>query len=149
MGEEDRGRKDKVPVKEGLFLWPFPEGDTPPLIASRCDVCKKAFFPERDRCPHCQEKGDMKEISLSKRGKLYTYTIVRQAPPGFKPPYATALVDLPEGVRLFAQLTTADPEEIEVDGEVALTYGAIAVNKEGSEIVSYMFRPLNRPREGG
>ncbi|NIN65009.1 MAG: benzoylsuccinyl-CoA thiolase, partial [Anaerolineae bacterium] len=47
----------------------------------------------------------MEEIALSRTGKLYTFTIVRQAPAGFRAPYATALVDLPEGVRIFAQLT--------------------------------------------
>jgi len=83
----------------------------------------------------------MKEIPLSQQGTLYTYTIVRQAPAGFEPPYATALVDLPEGVRLFAQLTTADPDEIKLDEPVELTFGPIAMDKAGNEVISYLFRP--------
>jgi uncharacterized OB-fold protein len=86
--------------------------------------------------------GSLEEVALSRRGTLYSYTIVRQAPPGFRAPYATALVDLPEGVRIFAQLTTADPREIRMDGPVELTFGPIAVDKDGSEVISYKFKPV-------
>ena len=149
MKADDKGRRGQVPVKEGLFIWPLPKDDIPSLMGTRCDACGKTFFPKRETCPNCQEKGNMKEVLLSKIGRLYTYTIVRQAPPGFEPPYATALVDLPEGVRLFAQLTTADPAGIELDGEVELTFGPICEDKSGREVISYMFRPLKRGGKGG
>jgi uncharacterized OB-fold protein len=132
----------QLPVKEGLFPWPLPEGEIPSLIGSRCDRCGNSFFPKRKRCPDCQDKGKTREVPLSRTGTLYTYTIVRQGPPGFHPPYATALVDLPEGVRLFAQLTTVVPGEIVLDGPVELTFGPIANDREGNEIVSYRFRPV-------
>jgi uncharacterized protein len=144
MTDNDERIQVSVPVKEGLFPWPIPEGEVPPLVGSRCGVCKQSFFPKRSRCPNCQDKGRMEETPLSKKGTLYTYTIVRQAPPGFKPPYATALIDLPEGVRLFAQLTTADPKEIEMDGPVELTFGPIAVRKDGAEVISYKFKPIKQ-----
>ena len=136
--KEIRGR---VPVKEGLFPWPLPGGEAAQLVGSRCERCGKSFFPKRTLCPYCQRTQEMKEISLSRRGRLYTYTIVRQAPKGFTPPYATALVDLPEGVRLFCQLTTADPEVIQIGGVVVLTFGPITVDSEGNEVISYLFRP--------
>jgi len=129
MNQKGESSKGKLPVKEGLFPWPLPEGG-------------RTFFPKQSLCTDCQEKGDLKEISLGRDGKLYTYTIVRQGPPGFTPPYATALIDLPEGIRLFAQLTTADPDQIHLDGPVELTFGPIAVDKEGNEIISYLFRPV-------
>lgn len=144
MKEEDQKTRRRVPVKEGLFPWPLAEGELQSLTGSRCTRCGQGFFPKRSRCPACQEVGNMEEIPLSREGRLYSYTIVRQAPPGFRAPYATALVDLPEGVRLFAQLTTADPKEIEIDGPVELTFGPIAVDKDGNEVVSYKFRPLRR-----
>lgn len=142
-GAEDRTRGG-VPVKEGLFPWPFAEGETPSLLGSRCARCGQGFFPRRNRCPICRDPGTMEEIPLSRRGTLYSYTIVRQAPPGFRAPYATALVDLPEGVRLFAQLTTTDPREIQMDGPVELTFGPIAVDKEGNEVIAYKFSPVPR-----
>ncbi len=129
---------------EGLFTWPLPDNGSARLIGSRCEGCGRSFFPKRRICPECQEGVGMKEISLSQRGKLYTYTIVRQAPAGFEPPYATALVDLPEGVRLFAQLTTVDPDEIQFDGPVELTFGPIALDREGNEVISYLFRPVEK-----
>jgi uncharacterized OB-fold protein len=141
--KEERTAKT-VPVKEGLFPWPIPSNGVPCLIGSQCSKCGQTFFPKRVRCPDCQELGNLQEISLSRKGTLYSYTIVRQAPPGFQPPYATALIDLPEGVRLFAQLTTANPAEIQMDGPVELTFGPIAVNKDGTEVISYKFRPINQ-----
>jgi uncharacterized OB-fold protein len=84
----------------------------------------------------------VEEISLSSEGHLYSYTIVRQGPPGFRAPYATALVDLPEGVRLFAQLTTADPKKIKIDGPLQLTFGPVAVDGDGNDVISYLFEPV-------
>ncbi|MFH1243227.1 MAG: Zn-ribbon domain-containing OB-fold protein [Pseudomonadota bacterium] len=141
---EEKKVKGKVPVKEGLFPWPLPEDGSARLMGSRCERCGQSFFPRRGICPDCQEEGDLKEIFLGRQGKLYTYTIVRQAPAGFKAPYATALVDLPERVRLFAQLTTVDPDKIRLDGPVELTFGPIAMDKEGNEIISYLFKPAEK-----
>ena len=140
MKQGDSEVKGKVPVKEGLFPWPLPHDGSATLMGSHCEGCGQSFFPKRTLCPECQEGGVMKEIPLSQRGTLYTYAIIRQAPAGFEPPYATALVDLPEGVRLFAQLTTADLDEIKLDEPVELTFGPIARDKAGNEVISYLFR---------
>jgi len=86
----------------------------------------------------------MEEVPLSREGRLYTYAIVRQGPAGFDPPYTTALVDLPEGVRIFARMTTVDPRDLRLDGPVALTYGPIGRDREGNVIISYLFRPLKK-----
>jgi uncharacterized OB-fold protein len=139
---EGNAKKGQVPIKSGLFPWPLPEDGSARLIGSRCQQCGQGYFPKRLQCPECREKGPMEEIALNPSGRLYTYTIVRQAPPGFQAPYATALVDLPEGVRLFARLTESDPSRIRIEGPVELTFGPIAKDKEGNEIISYLFKPV-------
>ena len=142
MNKDENSIKGKVPIKAGLFPWPLPEDGSARLIGSRCQHCGQSFFPKRLQCPECRDKGRMGEIALNPQGRLYTYTIVRQAPPGFQAPYATALVDLPEGVRLFARLTVSDPDHIRIEGPVELTFGPIAKDKEGNEIISYLFKPI-------
>jgi uncharacterized OB-fold protein len=142
MNKEENGCKGRIPVKEGLFPWPLPENGSARLIGSRCRICGQSFFPKRLQCPECREKGEVEEIALSPKGKLYSYTIVRQAPPGFQAPYTIGLVDLPEGVRLFARLTPVNPQEIKMEGPVELSFGPIAKDKEGNEIISYLFKPV-------
>jgi len=142
MDKEENMFKGKVPIKEGLFPWPLPEDGSARLIGSRCQHCGQSYFPKRLQCPECQDKGRMEEITLNPQGRVYTYTIVRQAPSGFQAPYTIALVDLPEGVRLFSRLTTINPEEIKIEGPVELTFGPIAKDKEDNEIISYLFKPV-------
>jgi uncharacterized OB-fold protein len=142
MDKEENVTKGQVPIKEGLFPWPLPEDGSARLLGSRCQQCGQSFFPKRPQCPDCRDKGRMEEIFLNPQGRLYTYTIVRQAPPGFQAPYTTALIDLPEGVRLFARLTETNPDKIRIEGPVELTFGPIAKDREGNEIISYLFRPV-------
>jgi uncharacterized OB-fold protein len=142
MDKEENISKGQVPIKAGLFPWPLPEDGSARLIGSRCRHCGQVFFPKRHWCPQCRDKGVLEETGLSPRGRLYTYTVVRQAPPGFEAPYTTALVDLPEGVRLFARLTETDPDKIRMDGTVDLTFGPIARDKEGNEVISFLFKPV-------
>ena len=48
----------------------------------------------------------MEALVLSRRGRLYSYTVGRMDSTHFKAPYSVGLVDLPEGVRVFAPLIT-------------------------------------------
>lgn len=113
----------------------------PELLGSKCRDCGKIVFPKRKICPQCFKEGVMEEVPLTRRGKLYTYTIIRQGPKGFQTPYATCFVDLPEGVRVFSQLTTSDPNEIRIGMDVELVVGKVRSNEEGNDIISFKFKP--------
>ena len=65
---------------------------------------------------------DMEEIALSRRGKLYAYTIGHMASMHFQPSYAVGFVDMPEGVRVFAPLkmTEGKPSKVGMDVEVVV-----------------------------
>ncbi len=88
----------------------------------------------------------MAEVRLSRRGKLYSYSVIHVSSPGFKAPYAVGYVDLPEGPRVFGHLDSWQSGSIALDSPVEIYAGPIGKNREGEELVSVRFRPL--PAEG-
>ncbi|MGW4204876.1 Zn-ribbon domain-containing OB-fold protein [Streptomyces sp. NPDC004726] len=94
--------------------------DPPTLLASHCRACQATAFPPRDACPSC---GDATEerTALSRAGEIYSYTVVRQAPPGLPVPYVLAYVDLPgDGVRVMSRLEGFDPDAVRIGAAVRL-----------------------------
>src|SRR5688572_6752149 len=78
------------------------------LLGSECPACGKRAFPKRDYCDACGNEKGMATVPLSRTGILYSYTVVRVAPPAFKVPYTVGFIDLPEDVRVFAQIDADD-----------------------------------------
>lgn len=76
------------------------------LLVPRCMACERTFWHPRPRCPYCSS--DLVEWTTSSgRGTIHTFTVVRQsADPYFrtKVPYAVAMVELDEGVRLMTNV---------------------------------------------
>lgn len=91
--------------------------------AASCSGCKKIFFPPRVVCSECGSR-EFESTTLSKTGKLDTFTIIRVAPTGFEDeaPYAVGVVSLPEGVKLTAQVVDGDPEQLSIGDEVRLEF---------------------------
>ena len=121
------------------------ESDGLHLVGSHCKSCGQNYFPSRDLCPECYingAEGELEPIQLGSSGKLYSYSIVRVAPKMFQVPYGVGYIDFPEGVRVFGQLTTADPGELQVGMEMKLELGRVSVNQQGQEVYSYKFRPV-------
>lgn len=137
-------KKTKI-IDESFFVKESLNTDKPVLAGSRCKSCGKIFFPKQKICSNCF-KSEMQEIPLSRTGKLYTYTIARYAPPGFKTPYAIGYVDLPEGVRVFSQLTECEPfeEKLKMGMDVEMVMGEISMDEEGVTKIGYKFKPLKR-----
>ncbi|MGV9566864.1 Zn-ribbon domain-containing OB-fold protein [Streptomyces sp. NPDC003480] len=68
--------------------WFAGDGDGFHLVGTRCAVCGSVFFPREDvlcRNPHC-EGGDLIEASLSKVGRIWSFTDTHYPPPS---PYVT------------------------------------------------------------
>ena len=84
----------------------------------------------------------MAEFRLSRRGKLYSYSIIHVDTPGFKAPYAVGYVDLPEGPRVFGHLDSWQDGPIPLDSPVEIYAGRIGKDRDGAELVSVRFRPL-------
>jgi uncharacterized OB-fold protein len=114
------------------------------MVGSKCKNCGKIYFPKKRVCPSCLKIDEMEEVPLSKRGKLYSYTIAGVGPVGFKPPYAFGWVDLPEGVRVYSLLTQCEPfdEKLKLGIDVEMVMEKITQDYEGNEGYGYKFRPV-------
>lgn len=85
---------------------------------------------------------EIEERLLSPTGVLHSYTIVRRAMPEFPVPYALALVDFPEKVRVMAQVETGDFESLTMGEEMAVTTGVVKKTDDGRDVISYKFIPV-------
>ena len=134
----------KVPIKEGLFVMPQSNEEQAYLIGGKCRSCGSIFFPMQDICSNCMRE-DLESFPLSKRGKLYSYTIVRQQPPEYKGtvPYAMGVVELPEGVRVLTPLDTPDFDMLTVGLDLELNiYKLYDEDEGGNEVMAYKFRAV-------
>lgn len=127
---------DQIPFKEGLFS----EEGGGTLLANRCKACGRIYFPKARFCFDCLEK-EMEELVLSRRGKLYSYTVGRMASTHFPPPYVVGLVDLPEGVRVFAPLLMTADDPIKVGMEMEVCIDKLWQEKE-QQVMGYKFKPV-------
>lgn len=137
--------KGKFFIEEDWFK-ELPEGWV--LFGNRCESCGKTFFPKKVVCPNCFD-GELKEVPLSKMGKLHCYALSAMGPPKMEKPYVISFVDLPEGIKLFSVLTDCEPwEEVLKTGmEMEMVIGKIKEDEYGNEIISYKFRPIDKGAE--
>ncbi|MEV0527732.1 zinc ribbon domain-containing protein [Streptomyces sp. NPDC050439] len=123
--------------------WFAGEGDNFRLLGTRCSACACVFFPREDgfcRNPGCSG-GDLEEVPLSRRGRVWSYTDSRYRPPApyvSDPelpwqPYALIAVEL-EAERMVV-LGQAIPgvtvSDLEVGMEVEIVAGVL--DEEGDE----------------
>lgn len=132
-------------VQEQIFFHPdlfaAPEnGEKPCLWGYRCRGCGKTWFPKVVPCPDCWSE-DVVQIALSKVGKLYSYSTIHVGQKGIKTPYVIGYVDLPENVRIFAQLDI-DPAGLKIGMDVEVTSGVIRVDANGTKTMSYKFKAV-------
>jgi len=125
----------RVPVREDLFA---ETADGPVLLGSRCGSCGKVQFPKVQSCPDCPS-AELTDVPLSRRGRLFTYSIVQMPSTHFRPPYAVGYVDLPEGVRIFAPLEIREDKPFRIGMEVALEVVPLW-QEAGKEVVGYKFK---------
>ncbi|WP_048151729.1 Zn-ribbon domain-containing OB-fold protein [Palaeococcus ferrophilus] len=112
------------------------------LIGGKCEN-GHLMFPKREVCPVCGSR-EIEDYEFSGKGKVLTWTIVRNPPSGFEyyRPYPIALVQLEEGPVVLAQLTDVDPEEIDFGMEVEMvTRKVMEFNEDGIILYGYKFRP--------
>jgi benzoylsuccinyl-CoA thiolase BbsA subunit len=143
---EDMKKKKKE--KDIRFFHPdlleVPENSPPYLKGYKCQKCGKLWFPKFVPCPNpdcwCE---DMEVVPLSRRGKIYSVTDVYIGQPTMKKymPMAMAYIDLPEEIRVFAQLD-GDLGSFQCGDEVELTTGPVRDNRDGKPIIGYKFKKV-------
>ena len=113
------------------------------LIGGKCEN-GHLMFPKRDVCPVCGSR-KVEEYQFSGRGKVVSWTIVRNPPSGMEyyKPYPLALVQLEEGPVVLAQLTDVKPEEIDFGMEVEMVTRKVReFDEDGIILYAYKFRPV-------
>jgi len=112
-----------VPVPSGIteaFWAATTEGD---LLIQRCPDCGDHQFYPRVVCTACGGR-DPEYVESSGEGEVFSYTVCHvPGAEGFGDltPYAVAIVELDEGPRLTA-LVTSDPEAVEVGSRVTVDF---------------------------
>jgi len=130
------------PIVSFLKLAPKPH-----LVGTKCS-CGAVYLDARKvACSKCGSTGPFTQIELSNKGKVYVFSVVHQSFPGIKTPYATAIVDLPEGVSVRSNLSSVDPLDLQkepkryFDMPVEMVTEVVAKDREGHDVVAFSFRP--------
>lgn len=94
------------------------------LLLQRCMDCGTLRHYPQPMCPTCGS-WNAEWAKVSGKGKVYSY-IVTAHPfhPGFaaEAPYATAIVELDEGVRLVSSIADCPPEDISIGMPVEVVF---------------------------
>jgi len=141
-----RGADAAVPVRDGLFSAEAP----PRLLGGRCGSCASHHFPRADTCPYCSSQ-DVAPVALSAEGELWAWTAVTAAPPGYRGevPYGFGVVELPEGLRVVARLTEADPGRLHAGQAMRLVVVPLHADEAGQTVTTFAFAPAPAGAAGG
>ena len=138
--------KIQIPCRDGLWSMPSSPDEKPQLIGSQCPNCGEVVFPVNPVCVNCQNQ-TMKDVKLSRRGKVWSYTTVMLAPPQWYKgpvPFDLGYVQLPEGVRIWTRLLGAEAGTFKIGQDVELDIDLMQENPEGNEILGYCFVPADK-----
>lgn len=92
------------------------------LLFQRCDACGTARFPWLPGCNACGS-AEWSAVEASGSGTVYSYVVMHHPPfPAFDPPYAVALVELAEGVRIVSNVVGVPCEEVRIGMPVELEF---------------------------
>lgn len=98
------------------------------LRFQRCSACGTWRHVPRELCAACGATAF--DWSRSRgRGRVFTYTIVTRAMhPAFatRVPYAPAVIELDEGVRLLSEVVDCPPAELRIDLPVEVVFQEVA-----------------------
>ncbi|MFG1465593.1 Zn-ribbon domain-containing OB-fold protein [Xanthobacter sp. DSM 24535] len=137
---EQIDRPGTCAIRSGLF-----KTDPPRLIGSACRDCGVHTFPAREFCPECGSEQVTPDVALAPTGRLYSFTTVRQAPPGRRTPYNLGYVDLDDDVRVMAQVE-ADPATLQIGMPLHLRIQTVG-RQDDLDLIGYVFIPSDIDQE--
>ena len=95
--------------------------------------------------PNCTDS-QLEDAQFGPNGTLWSYTVQYYPPPPpakydeTYEPYALGLIDLAEGLRVLARVSTDDPESVTVGADVELVIEKLYIDPEGNEVTTFKFR---------
>lgn len=115
-----------VPVADGVTAFYWEGAAAGELRVLRCAPRAHLSHPPEVSCPECGST-DLEPVTISGRGSVYSFAIVRQAfDPAFLPelPYVVALVELDEqpGLRVLSNIVECDIDAVEIGMPVEVTF---------------------------
>ena len=98
------------------------------LLVQWCVPCDTAIFYPREVCPSClgtelewrESAGEATVYAVSVQHRAAWPTLADRVP------YAVALVDLDEGIRMMTNIVGCDPEDVRVDQRVSVRWEALS-----------------------
>jgi uncharacterized OB-fold protein len=116
------------------------------LMVPRCDACGFLCWYPKKSCPVCGGSS-MPWTSVSGRGSLFSWTVVRQA---FlrqfreKVPYATGLVALEEdpAVRMATTLVDCEPDQLDFGLAMEVVWRPISFEGIEKRVTAPLWRPV-------
>ncbi|GGX92907.1 bifunctional MaoC family dehydratase N-terminal/OB-fold nucleic acid binding domain-containing protein [Streptomyces hiroshimensis] len=106
--------RDNAPFWEGVAAHK--------LLIQRCAACGALRFPWLPGCGRCGSP-EWGTVEASGSGTVYSYVVMHHPPfPAFDPPYAVALVELAEGVRMISSITGVPHDGVRIGMSVELEF---------------------------
>ncbi|MEU9105925.1 OB-fold domain-containing protein [Streptomyces xanthophaeus] len=92
------------------------------LLIQRCTACATLRFPWLPGCNTCSSS-DWDTVEASGEAAVFSYVVMHHPPfPAFDPPYAVALVELAEGVRMVTNITGIPYDKVRIGMPVRLEF---------------------------
>ncbi|MET9465409.1 bifunctional MaoC family dehydratase N-terminal/OB-fold nucleic acid binding domain-containing protein [Streptomyces sp. NPDC006544] len=92
------------------------------LLIQRCTACATLRFPWLPGCNACASP-DWDSVEACGSGTVFSYVVMHHPPfPAFDPPYAVALVELDEGVRMVSNITGVPHDKVRIGLPVRLEF---------------------------
>jgi uncharacterized protein len=115
------------------------------LRIQQCSSCRSLRHPPGPLCPHCGST-DHDYFVAAGIGHVYSYVVHHHPPvPGREAPFTVALVELPEGVRIVAELIGIRRDQVSIGMPVEIGFHRI-----DDELTLPVWRPdAVRPSAGG
>ena len=130
-----RKESETADVSTPVALW-RDRKELLPLYGGKCPKCGTVQFPKHRVCIECSHAGGLEDVKLARRGTLFTFTndYLFESP---DPPVTHGVVDLDGGGRLYVQLTDCEPERVQIDMPLELTFRRI---HEGGGFHNYFWK---------
>jgi uncharacterized OB-fold protein len=107
------------------------------LVVLRCCSCGTLRFPARELCNSCLSR-EVEWVPVCGRGTIFSYSVMHQVyHPGFanEVPYAVAVVELAEGVRMTTNIVDCPLTDLRIGMPVEVVFEEIT-----SEVTLPKFR---------
>ncbi|GLW06201.1 hypothetical protein Misp01_13310 [Microtetraspora sp. NBRC 13810] len=92
------------------------------LRIQRCGSCGELRHPPGPLCPTCRST-ERTHVAASGEGVVFSYVVHHHPPvPGRETPFAVAVVELPEGVRIVGNVVDCRPDDVWIGMPLRVTF---------------------------